>query len=100
MAFGHGLGAGITSFVKPAPLASSCHASSGALALLTIAPYPIGRILIRGVDHYPLVYPPRRRRRGAGGVLRHLVPALEANRGTAGPHPRRGAPEPNGHELS
>src|ERR687898_1730592 len=98
MALGHHRGAGITNNVMPAPLASSRNASRAALALLTITPYPIGRIYIHGVDRYPLVYRPRRRRGGAGGVLRHLVPALEANRDAAGTHPRRGAPEPDGHE--
>src|SRR5215203_723247 len=98
MTFGHDLGAGITSFVMSAPLASSRNATSAALALLTITPFPTGRIFIRGIDYYPLVHPPRCRRGGAGGVLRHLVPALEANRDAARTHPGRGAPEPNGHE--
>src|SRR5829696_10575807 len=98
MAFGYDQGASITSFVMPAPLASSRNATSAARALLTIKPYPIGRIFLRGVDRYPLVYRPRRRRGGAGGVLRHLVPALEANRDAAGTYPRRGAPEPNGRK--
>src|ERR671911_2083213 len=98
MALGHHRGAGITNNVMPAPLASSRNATSAALALLTITPYLIGRTFIRGTDYYSLVYPPRRRRGGAGGVLRHLVPALEANRDAARTHPHRGAPEPNGHE--
>src|SRR5918994_553900 len=98
MAFGHDFGAGITNDVMPAPLASSRNATSAALALLTITPYRIGRNFIRGTDYYPLVHRPRRRRGGAGGVLRHLVPALEANRDAARTHPGRGAPEPNRHE--
>src|SRR5215204_1645262 len=96
MALGHHRGVGITNDVMPAPLASTRHASrAAALTLLTITPFPIGRIFIHGVDRYPLVYRPRRRRGGAGGVLRHLVPALEANRDAAGTYPRRRAPEPN-----
>jgi hypothetical protein len=44
MALGHHRGAGIIHDVMPAPLASSRHASSAALALLAITPYPIGGI--------------------------------------------------------